>query len=70
MGEDLQFRHGAAAGRRAGTGGRRHGAESGSRRILHEGAHGLGLTENRVHGEGGPLRLRACVRGTYFFLTL
>lgn len=51
MGVDLQLGHGAAAGRGGlGTGRRGHGAERRGRGGLEEGAHGLGLTENAVHG--------------------
>ena len=46
----LQLGDGAAARGSGRTGGRRHGPEAGSRRLGHEGAHGLGLTEDRVHG--------------------
>lgn len=66
-GENLQLGHGAAAGGHGGSrGGGRHGTEPGSSGLHHEGAHGLGLAQNRVHGgwlwrpNSAPL-LAACV---------
>ena len=57
VGQDLQLGEGAAAGRRLRPRhGRRHGPQAGRRRLLHEGAHGLGLAEDGVHGGAFLLR--------------
>lgn len=48
----LQLRDGSATGggRDGRTGSRRHGPEAGGGGLLHEGAHGLGLAKDGVHG--------------------
>lgn len=57
VGIDLQLGHGAAAGRGIGTSGRGHGTQSCRRRRLEEGAHGLGLTQDGIHGDETSTRL-------------
>lgn len=53
VGEDLQLGDGATARRSGGARGGGHGAEAGSRGLLHEGAHSLGLAKNGVHDGRG-----------------
>jgi hypothetical protein len=52
VGQDLQLRDSPAARRslRTCVGSRRHRPQGSNGCILHEGAHGLGLTKDRIHG--------------------
>ncbi len=58
--QHLQLGDGATAGRGRRAGGGRHGPEGSSARLLHEGAHGLGLTQNGIHILGLSLSFRLC----------
>lgn len=59
--KDLKLGHGAAAWRRLGASRSRQGPKSGGRGGLEERTHGLGLTENAIHGVENQSAISAIV---------